>query len=185
MTRVYLVRHGRAAAGWDTDPDPGLDDEGRRQAASTADALSILPDMPLVSSPLRRCRETAAFLSAKWKYDPVTIQSSVAEIPSPEGVPLAERVDWLRTAMAGTWADLGPRYTSFRDEVVGYVAGLRRDTVIFSHFIAINAVIGACRGDDRLVISSLDNASVTIVEIDEKGRPSLLRTGRQADTLIR
>ena len=25
MTRVYLVRHGRAAAGWDTDPDPGLD----------------------------------------------------------------------------------------------------------------------------------------------------------------
>lgn len=185
VTRVYLVRHGRAAAGWDTDPDPGLDDEGRRQAAATAEALSILPDMPLVSSPLRRCRETAAFLSAKWKYDPVTIQPLVAEIPSPEGVPLGERVDWLRTAMAGTWTDLGPRYTGFRDDVVGYVTGLRRDTVIFSHFIAINALIGVCRGDDRVVISSLDNASVTIVDVDESGRPSLARTGRQADTLIR
>lgn len=185
MTRVYLVRHGRAAAGWDTDPDPGLDDEGRRQAAATADALSILPDMPLVSSPLRRCRETAAFLSAKWKYDSVTIQPLVAEIPSPEGVPLGERVEWLRTAMSGTWADLGPRYTSFRDEVVGYVTGLSRDTVIFSHFIAVNAIIGACRGDDRLVISSLDNASVTIVDVDSDGHLSLARTGRQADTLIR
>jgi len=185
VTRVYMVRHGRAAAGWDTDPDPGLDDEGRRQAAATAEALSILPDMPLVSSPLRRCRETAGFLSAKWKYDPVTIQPLVAEIPSPDGVPLGERVDWLRSAMSGTWSDLGPRYTSFRDEVVGYVTGLRRDTVIFSHFIAINAVIGACRRDDRVVIASLDNASVTIVDIDDAGRMTLARTGRVADTLIR
>jgi hypothetical protein len=32
VTRLHLVRHGRAAAGWDTDPDPGLDDIGRRQA---------------------------------------------------------------------------------------------------------------------------------------------------------
>ncbi|MBM3828070.1 MAG: histidine phosphatase family protein [Actinobacteria bacterium] len=185
VTRVYLVRHGRASAGWDTEPDPGLDDEGRRQAAATTEALSLLPDMPLVSSPLRRCRETAAFLSAKWKYDPVTIQPVVGEIPSPDGVPLRERVDWLRTAMAGTWADLGPRYTSFRDSVRDYVSSLSRDTVIFSHFIAINAVIGACRGDDRVVISRLDNASVTIIDLDVNGHATLVRTGRQADTLIR
>lgn len=185
MTRIYMVRHGRAAAGWDSDPDPGLDDEGRRQASVTAEALAILPEMPLVASPLRRCRETAGFLSAKWKYDPVTIQPLVAEIPSPEGVDLGDRVTWLRTAMAGTWSDLGPRYTSFRDDVVRYVSGLARDTVIFSHFIAINAVIGACRGDDRLVIASLDNASVTIVDINESGGLALARTGRVADTLIR
>ena len=29
MARVHLVRHGRAAAGWDVDPDPGLDAVGR------------------------------------------------------------------------------------------------------------------------------------------------------------
>ena len=32
MTRLYLVRHGRAAAGWNTDPDPGLDVIGQGQA---------------------------------------------------------------------------------------------------------------------------------------------------------
>lgn len=185
VTRVYLVRHGRAAAGWDTDPDPGLDDEGRRQAAATAQALSILPDMPLVSSPLRRCRETAAFLASEWRHDEMSIESRVAEIPSPDGVPLAERVTWLREAMGGTWAALGPRYTAFRDGVVDFVRTLERDTVIFSHFIAINVIIGACVGDDRLVIASLDNASVTIVDVDEHGGLTLMRTGRQADTLIR
>ncbi len=30
--RLVLVRHGRAAAGWDTHPDPALDDVGRAQA---------------------------------------------------------------------------------------------------------------------------------------------------------
>ena len=33
MARLYLIRHGRAAAGWDTAMDPPLDDLGREQAA--------------------------------------------------------------------------------------------------------------------------------------------------------
>ena len=36
MTRVYMVRHGRAAAGWNVDPDPGLDDLGRSQSLAVA-----------------------------------------------------------------------------------------------------------------------------------------------------
>jgi hypothetical protein len=64
------------------------------------------------------------------------------------------------------------------------------DTVIFSHFIAINAVVGACLDDDRLVIDSLDNASVTVVDTrsrsgDPAGRLQLVERGREADTLIR
>ena len=43
MTRLYLVRHGRAAAGWDTDPDPGSTRSGSarlggRRAARSARA---------------------------------------------------------------------------------------------------------------------------------------------------
>jgi broad specificity phosphatase PhoE len=56
---------------------------------------------------------------------------------------------------------------------------------VFSHFIAINAVIGACLGDDRVVIDSVDNASVTIVDVDPKGRLHLVERGRIANTLIR
>ena len=87
--------------------------------------------------------------------------------------------------MAGCWADLGSPYTAFRDGVVRYVASCATDSVIFSHFIAINAVIGSCIGDDRLVIDSLDNASITVVDVGPTGELRLVERGRQADTLIR
>ncbi|MEY4175309.1 MAG: hypothetical protein RI900_2474 [Actinomycetota bacterium] len=183
MTRVHLVRHGRAAAGWDTDPDPGLDRIGSSQAQSVAQRLSLAGPMALVSSPLRRCRETAAPLASMWNSE-VAIEPAVAEIPSPEGVPMGERVDWLRRAMAGTWTELGPRYTAFRDGVVAAVAALPGDAVVFSHFVAINAVIGAAVGDDRLVIRSLDNCSVTVVDVVD-GVVQLVEGGHEADTLIR
>lgn len=185
MSRVYLVRHGRAAAGWDDDADPGLDDVGRTQAETTARRLATLEPTLLVSSPLRRCRETAGYLSTIWNDAPVTVEPRVSEIPSPDGVPLGRRVPWLREAMAGCWRDLGERYTDFRDDVVTYVSSRPVDTVIFSHFIAINAVIGACLDDDRLVIDSLDNASVTVVEALPGGSLRLVERGAQANTLIR
>ena len=49
-------------------------------------------------------------------------------------------------------------------EVVAAVMAMDTDTVVVSHFVAINAVIGVCLGDDRIVIRSLDNTSVTVVE---------------------
>ena len=180
-----MVRHGRAAAGWDTDVDPGLDEIGQQQAEATATRLAVLPKVRLVSSPMKRCQETASYLSAKWSKAAVGIEPLVTEIPSPDGYGLGERIDWLRAAMAGSWCALGSPYTDFRDDVVRYVAQSTADTVIFSHFIAINAVIGSCLGDDRLVIDSLDNASVTVFETTSEGGLRLIERGNQADTLIR
>jgi broad specificity phosphatase PhoE len=188
MTRLHLVRHGRAAAGWDADPDPDLDDLGRAQAQAVAELLATQAadggaPLALVSSPLLRCRSTAAPLAARWGTD-VRIEPRVAEIPSPEGVAMADRVEWLRAAMAGNWAALGPRYTEYRDRVVQALVELPTDTVVFSHFVAINVAIGASLGEDRLVIRSLDNTSVTMVDVVD-GRLLLVEGGREADTLIR
>lgn len=183
MALVHLVRHGRAAAGWDTDPDPGLDDVGVEQARRLVEQLAPLAPRPVVSSPLRRCRETAAPLAARWGVEAV-IDETVREIPSPTGVPMDQRIDWLRDAMNGTWTDLGPRYLAYRDGVLDSIASHSVDAVVVSHFIAINAVIGACLGDDRLVSRSLDNTSVTVVETTSSGL-ALVETGREADTLIR
>lgn len=182
--RVTLVRHGRATAGWDVDPDPGLDDLGVSQAAAMAAAVAAGGPQALVTSPLRRCRETSVPLAAAWGAEPV-VDERVREIPSPEGYAMGERVGWLRAAMAGTWADLGERYTAYRDAIVAAVAGCPVDTVIVSHFVAINAVIGACLGDDRLVIASLDNCSRTVVEVGDRGGLRLVEHGHEADTLIR
>jgi broad specificity phosphatase PhoE len=183
MPRLYLVRHGRASAGWDTDPDPGLDTLGAAQAVEAADRLAPLGPMALVTSPLRRCRETAAPLAARWEVAPA-VDEAVAEIPSPEGVPMGERTTWLRAAMAGTWDDLGPRYVEFAAGVAQWALDRSEDTVVVSHFVAINAVIGAALRDRRLVIRSLDNASVTIVDV-RSGRLTLVEGGHEADTLVR
>jgi broad specificity phosphatase PhoE len=183
MARIHLVRHGRAAAGWDRDRDPPLDAVGEGQAERVAERLAPLGRLRIVTSPLRRCQETAAPLAGRWDVEP-TVEAAVAEIPSPAGVAMGDRVAWLRETMAGTWDALGERYTEFRDGVLRYVAGCEHDTVIFSHFVAINAVLGACLGDVRLVIRRLDNASVTVVETDA-GALRLVEAGHEADTLIR
>jgi broad specificity phosphatase PhoE len=183
VTRLHLVRHGRAAAGWSTDPDPGLDEVGVRQATDLAARLASLQPRTIITSPYARCVQTAAPLSALWSMEP-RVDPRMGEIPSPEGVALEDRVEWLRVAMRGTWADLGSRYTGYRDTVVATLLALPADTVVFSHFVAINAVIGAAIGDDRLVLRSLDNCSVTVVDCIAN-RLQLVESGHEADTLIR
>ncbi|MEP7114207.1 MAG: histidine phosphatase family protein [Ilumatobacteraceae bacterium] len=183
MTRLYLVRHGRASAGWDTDPDPGLDAIGQRQASDVAVRLAPLGPLPVLTSPLLRCRETAAPLALTWKIEPL-VEPAVAEIPSPTDVAMGDRVDWLRVAMRGTWVDLGPRYVAYRDQVISSLVVLGADSVVFSHFVAINVAIGCAVDGDRLVVRSLDNCSVTVVEI-VGGALQLVESGHEADTLIR
>jgi broad specificity phosphatase PhoE len=75
-------------------------------------------------------------------------------------------------------------YVEYRDAVVQWVRARQTDTVAISHFVAINAVIGACVGDDRVLIRHLDNCSITIVEVDGDGL-RLIEAGEEADTLIR
>ena len=60
MINIYLIRHGKASAGWDT-MDPNLDIKGKKQSKKIAIKLSNLAKEPfdIFSSPLTRCIETA------------------------------------------------------------------------------------------------------------------------------
>ncbi|WP_440708025.1 histidine phosphatase family protein [Herbiconiux sp. YIM B11900] len=65
MATVILVRHGRTTAnvqGILAGRAPGvlLDEVGHEQAARTAGRLAAVPFVSVVSSPLERCRQTAA-----------------------------------------------------------------------------------------------------------------------------
>jgi len=188
MSRIYMVRHGRAAAGWNVDPDPALDDLGKKQSLDVAAVLKHKGPLPVISSPLLRCQQTAFPLATAWGKD-VTIEPAVGEIPSPEGYALEDRTEWLRAAMATTWTQVtqvsGLKYEHYRNNIARVVAALTTDTVVFSHFVAINAVIGAATSDDRVMITSLDNCSVTIFETDGTGQLRLVEVGVEADTLIR
>ena len=108
--RLHLVRHGRAAAGFGESHDPGLDEVWRTQAEAVARELAPLGPLPILTSPLKRTRETAAPLAKLWNVQPV-VEEAVAEIPSPTDN-LQGRVAWLRDFMAGSWRHASlPRVT--------------------------------------------------------------------------
>jgi len=186
MATVRLVRHGQASAGWGTDPDPDLDDLGRSQSETVAQALHAqLAGTPVQvwTSPLLRCRSTAQPFVDLHGVE-ARVVDAVREIPSPTDISTEQRIEWLRTAMDGTWGDLGGEFVAYRDRLVDVMSAVTTDTVVFSHFIAINAVIGACIGDDRLVIRSLANTSVTTIDVTN-GALTLVKGGEEAETLIR
>jgi len=185
--RIALVRHGRASAGWDTALDPELDELGRAQAVEVAQKLVSIfgeTDTKVISSPLMRCQQTAKPF-AKLVGADVRVCSEVAEIPSPVGIEMSDRVDWLRKVMQGNWADLGANYLEYRDAIIKFVRAIDQNSVIFSHFVAINAIVGSIIQDDQLVIHKLDNCSITILEKASDGSLRIVQSGHEADTLIR
>lgn len=158
---IYLVRHGEAAAGWGDHPDPGLSPLGQAQARAVSQILQSSGVTAAVTSPMQRCRETAApFESLSGLL--ARVMPEVTEIATPEGV--ADRVAWLRALMAGTWLDAGPELTAWRQDMARSVAGLPDGAVVFTHFVAINALAGALEGDDRVTIFRPGHCSVTRLE---------------------
>ncbi len=182
MARIYMVRHGKAAASFGESADPGLDDLGRQQAEGAARTLSKLPPMKLITSPLRRARETSLPLAALWKRD-AAVENAVAEIPSPHGLGLAKRAEWLRGFMQGSWHGASPDLATWREACVAALVAQKEDVVVFSHFIAINVAAGSALGDDRVILYPPDNGSITILETDGT-RLHLLERGAQADTKV-
>jgi broad specificity phosphatase PhoE len=181
--RLTLVRHGEAAAGWGDDPDPGLSDTGRAQAAAMAGALAPLGPLPVLVSPLRRTRETAAPLEVAWEV-PALVEPAVGEIVAPaHAAGLDARSAWLRTAMGGRWAELDEEHHVWRDAVVAALTSLVEDTVVVTHFVAINVAVGAATGDDRVVVFSPGHCSRTTLEV-EGGRLRLVDIGASAATEV-
>jgi len=189
MPKLYLIRHARPAAGWGEHADPGLDATGQRQAEEVARTLSqTLDRAPIFTSPLCRCRETAQPLEVLWEQS-ARVLEPVAELPSPP-LPLEARQRWLRKTMQGTWRELSdnapagsPDYLGWRRTLLESLDRLQEDSVVFSHFIAINVAVGAALARDDVVCFWPDHASVTCVET-ANGRLRLVDLGRQADTAV-
>jgi broad specificity phosphatase PhoE len=179
VSRLVLVRHGHAAAAWDADRDPGLDAAGHGQAAAVAAALSPDGPLPVVVSPLRRTRETAAALERVWGVA-AAVEPAVGEIRAPVD-DLAGRGEWLRGIYAGRWAEQDEALVGWRDRLLAALGALDRATVVVTHFFGINAAVGAASGDDRLVSFRPDHCSRTVLENDG-GRLRLVALGAEGST---
>ncbi|WP_158078562.1 histidine phosphatase family protein [Microbulbifer mangrovi] len=187
MHKIVLVRHGEAAKSA-TDADPGLTDLGQLQAQQlAADLDKHFPDgqgVRLVSSPKSRAIQTALPIAARWNMA-IEEEPRVIEIPSPQGLPLAQRGHWIRTLLDDGWDSLTPAQDQWRNTVKDYLLGLgaqaentskAHTTLVFCHFMVINSVIADIRNDLRVAQFHPDYTSRTelslidgILEVVELG----------------
>ena len=181
MATLYLVRHGQAAASWDEDPDPGLNDLGHQQAAELAARMAPLGPLAMIVSPLQRTRETALPLEAAWNTT-ADVVDAVREIPSPTE-DLSQRRTWLKNVMAGPWAEADSWLHPWRQGMIDTLLELRQDTVIVSHFVAINVAVGAAQNDERLTLFRPNNCSVTVLETDGQTL-SVVELGEVLETVV-
>ena len=181
-TNIYLVRHGEAAAHWDQADDPGLSDLGRRQAKDAARQLleRVGPDIRLVSSPMKRARETARPLAEALQAE-VTIVEPFREIPTP--VERGDRQAWLNEIAVQSWCDQIAMVRDWRRSLLAQLRQIREPAVVFTHFMVLNAIVGELTDDDRVVCYLPDNASVTTLQ-RTSDELRLAELGRQFRTRV-
>jgi probable phosphoglycerate mutase len=177
VARIYLIRHGEAI-GYE-DSDPGLSELGHDQARRVAQRLDEIAGAPidLITSPLRRARETAQPLAALWSTEAL-VDDAVRELPSPGTH--GERRPWLRAALRSTFAELGDQQRDWRASILRALSQRDRDTAVFTHALVISAVVGHLTDDDRVLGFLPANTSITVVDVAD-GRLSLVERGAGRD----
>ncbi|MEO5839223.1 MAG: histidine phosphatase family protein [Acidimicrobiales bacterium] len=177
MTRIYLIRHGEAI-GYE-DSDPALSELGQEQARQVAERLVELVGAPidLITSPLRRARETAQPLAERWSTEALVVDA-VRELPSPGTH--GERRPWLRAALRSTFEAVGEQQREWRAAILRALSQRERDTAVFTHAVVISAVVGHLTDDDRVLGFLPANTSITVVDVID-GRLSLVERGAGRD----
>lgn len=173
-TVLYLVRHGRTAANAAGlllgRLDPGLDDVGRWQAERLAEALAKVlgPEPRVISSPLTRTRQTAAYLGADVEVDDrfVEVDYGVLDGVALRDVPPAVWEAWRRDTHFAP--EGGESFASVFERVAEAVDGLLgeggdADVVVVSHVLPIKAAVARALGAGVEVSwhLHLDQASIT------------------------
>ncbi len=178
---IYLVRHGEAAAAWTEHRDPGLSRRGSDQAAAVVATLGRHTPMAILTSPLKRARETAMPLAEHWGVAPV-VDETFREIPS--SVPMTVRPVWLRQVMQSSWVDIDEKpILAWRENACTTIREMQRSTVIFTHFMLINAVVSAATNDENTVCFEPDNGSITQLHLSS-GHLELFTLGTSRNTKI-
>jgi broad specificity phosphatase PhoE len=176
---LYLVRHGRTAQNAARlllgRMDVPLDEVGQRQASALGEMGVLAAATRVVSSPLARARDTAAFLGP-----PVTVDDRWTEIDYGrfDGAELGAAAElWIGwdadleyTPPGGeSLADLGRRVRAACDDL--WEEASAADVVVVSHVSPIKAAVAWALGvgDEICWRTYLDTASVTVIGPGRKG----------------
>ena len=182
---ILLVRHGETDWNrdqrWQGQADPPLNDEGRRQSRSLAEALAARPPHAIVSSDLARARETAEIVAAtlglRVELDPRLREIDVGEW---SGVTMAE-VERLypegarRRGAGATGWETGESYEAMGRRVVEAlheiaVSHASERVLVVTHGGPIRALLAHAEGIDlsewRRTRRGPDNADVETIVVE-------------------
>ncbi|GGU52464.1 bifunctional RNase H/acid phosphatase [Streptomyces albospinus] len=190
-----LLRHGETALtpekrfSGSGGTDPELSAAGRRQAEATAAALAARGTIQaVVSSPLRRCRETADAVAARLGLD-VRVEDGLRETDfgAWEGLTFAEVRErfpedldaWLGSAKAApsgggeSFAAVARRVAVARDKLIARYAG--RTVLLVTHVTPIKTLVRLALGapPESLFRMELSAASLSAVAYYADGNASL------------
>lgn len=180
---IILVRHGEASASWGDDPDPGLSKIGIDQANKLIDNknLPYLLEYDFVSSPKSRALMTAAPLINKYSKNLIT-DETFTEIPS-TGIKPQNKKDWLSEIVTMKLSDLPDEVNEWRLMLIEKIFETKKNTIVFSHFMVINALVAELTKSDTLLCFYPDYTSITKI-IVEDNKVKDLYIGNERKTLI-
>lgn len=177
---IVVVRHGRTAHNASGRLlgrlDPALDETGERQAVALATALG--PVDRVISSPLRRTRQTAEAFGAPIEVDERWIELDYGDL---DGVPLSEvpgdtwaewRADIDYCPPGGeTLRQLGDRVRAALDDLAADAGPGAGTTVVVTHVSPVKAAVTWALGTDdtttwRLWVAP---ASITRIQVGRTG----------------
>ncbi len=180
MTKIFLIRHGEASRDYTEDADPGLSDKGKTQALALRPFFANQSPLKIYSSPLRRASETAKLVAGDTAK--IFEEPSMSEIPS-NTQELSERGTWLKEVIGRNWDKQPKRLTAWRNQIISFLESQTENTIVFTHFIAINAVVGHLTNSLSVVVCKPDNCSITVLEVSDQ-KLQLLSLPDESETLI-
>jgi len=193
---LLFIRHGQTT--WNVEhrlpgqlPGITLNDTGRKQAARLADALHILPISAIISSPLQRARDTAEIIaqdrSLTIQLEPDLMDTNVGHwagkiyddlskndpdwkafvrdpTVAPEGVETFPQVQQRVVAAIERWC---------KQENIGAYPAFVAHADIIKLLIAYYTGLAPGRAGSMFI----DNASVSVVELDGEHPPRVVAIG--------
>lgn len=197
---LFLIRHGDAIPEADEIIPSGIYDDlplskkGRGQARALTGRLKGLSFDAVYSSPLRRCRETAAPLVEHLGLTPVIVEE-IREIRLGHVFPIptvkeSDNLDVLTQALAARQADIvrmaggagnwdvikgSEPSNAFRKRVVGAIDRIVQNHIgqrvlIFAHGGVINAYVAEALGLKKDFFFPCANTSITVVRANSEAR---------------
>jgi broad specificity phosphatase PhoE len=180
---LLLVRHGEASESWGKHPDPGLSKLGIKQSALLVNnkMLELLDSYSFVSSPKLRAKMTAEPLIKKFNKE-LIINDAYSEIPSND-IDNSQKKTWLKDVMNTEIKDLPDFVVNWRNKIIKHSLGLSQNTIIFTHFMVINALVGSLLKKNAIMCFYPNYVSVTKITFENKEIKSI-SLGDERKTII-